>query len=141
MLKEAIDPDALRNGIELWVTVFPSMKIPGLDYDWLIDLVRSQMGVKAQWLRVQDCSDDETLYSSLLASAAIPFAFPQREINGKYYGYSLAFLFVQIPKRLAVIMPNKNPGSGTEVGELAKPKKMTPGFVPTNSQLPSVRLK
>ena len=85
MLKEAIDPDALRNGIELWVTVFPSMKIPGLDYDWLIDLVRSQMGVKAQWLRVQDCSDDETLYNSLLASAAIPFAFPQREVNGQYY--------------------------------------------------------
>ena len=85
MLKEAIDPNALRNGVELWVTVFPSMKIPGLDYDWLIDLVRSQMGVKAQWLRVQDCPDDETLYNLLLASAAIPFAFPQREINGKYY--------------------------------------------------------
>lgn len=85
MLKEAIDPNALRNGIELWVAVFPSMKIPGLDYDWLIDLVRSQMGVKAEWLRVQDCSDDETLYNLLLASAAIPFAFPQREVNGKDY--------------------------------------------------------
>lgn len=85
MLKRAIDPDALRNGIELWVTVFPSIKIAGLDYDWLIDLIRSKTGTKAQWLRVQDCQDDETLYNLLLASAAIPFAFPQREVNGQYY--------------------------------------------------------
>ena len=85
MLKQAIDPDALRNGIELWVTVFPSIKIPGLDYDWLIDLIRSKTGTKAQWLRVQDCQDDKTLYNLLLASAAIPFAFPQREVNGQYY--------------------------------------------------------
>ncbi|WP_019504157.1 patatin-like phospholipase family protein [Pleurocapsa sp. PCC 7319] len=85
MLKEIIAPDALRNGIELWVTVFPSLKIPGLDYDWLIDLIRSQIGAKAQWLRVQDCQNDETLFNLLLASAAIPFAFPQREVNGQYY--------------------------------------------------------
>ena len=85
MLKEVIDPNALRNGIELWVTVFPSLKIPGLDYDWLIDLIRSQTGTKAEWLCVNDCLDDETLYNLFLASAAIPFAFPQREINGQYY--------------------------------------------------------
>ncbi|MGK7899780.1 MAG: patatin-like phospholipase family protein [Xenococcus sp. (in: cyanobacteria)] len=85
MLKETVNPTALRNGIELWVTVFPSLKIPGLDYDWLLDIVRAKMGTKAQWLCVQDCTDDETLYNLLLASAAIPFAFPQREINGKYY--------------------------------------------------------
>ena len=68
------------------------------------------------------------------------FLYEQKNI-AQNNGYSLALLFVQIPKRLAVIMPNNNPGSGTEVGELAKPKKMTPGFVPTNSQVPSVRLK
>ena len=85
ILKEAVDPNALRNGTELWVTVFPSLKIPGLDYDWLIDLVRSRTGTKAQWLCVQDCQDDETLYNLLLASAAIPLAFPQREVNGQYY--------------------------------------------------------
>lgn len=85
MLRETVNPNALRNGIELWVTVFPSLKIPGLDYDWLIDIIRSQTGTKAQWLCVQDCQDDETLYNLLLASAAIPFAFPQREVNGQYY--------------------------------------------------------
>ena len=85
ILKEAVDPDALKNGTELWVTVFPSLKIPGLDYNWLIDLVRSGTGTKAQWLCVQDCQDDETLHNLLLASAAIPLAFPQREVNGQYY--------------------------------------------------------
>lgn len=85
MLREVVNPLALRNGIELWVTVFPSLKIPGLDYDWIIDIIRSKTGTKAQWLCVQDCQDDETLYNLLLASAAIPLAFPQREIDGQYY--------------------------------------------------------
>lgn len=85
ILKQVVNANALRNGIELWVTVFPSLKIPGLDYDWLIDIIRSQTGTKAQWLWVGDCQNDETIYNLLLASAAIPFAFPQREVNGKYY--------------------------------------------------------
>jgi NTE family protein len=88
MLKETVNPTSLKNGIELWVTVFPSLKIPGLDYGWILDLVRAQMGTKAnktQWLKVQDCTDDETVYNLLLASAAIPFVFPQREVNGQYY--------------------------------------------------------
>jgi NTE family protein len=88
MLKETVNPTLLRNGIELWVTVFPSLKIPGLDYGWILDLVRAQMGTKAnktQWLKVQDCTDDETVYNLLLASAAIPFVFPQRKVNGQYY--------------------------------------------------------
>jgi len=85
MLREAVNSSELRNGIELWATVFPSLKIPGLDYDWLLDIIRSQIGTKAQWLCVQDCQNDETLYNLLLASAAIPFAFPQRKVNGQYY--------------------------------------------------------
>ena len=85
ILKSEIDFQALMNGIELWATVFPSLKIPGLDYDWIIDIIRSKTGTKALWLCAQDCHDDETLYNLLLASAAIPLAFPQREVNGKYY--------------------------------------------------------
>lgn len=84
-LRKAVNPASLRCGIELWVTVFPSLKIPGLDYDLLIDLVRSCTGTKAQWLCAQDIPNDETLYNLLLASAAIPLAFPQREVNGRYY--------------------------------------------------------
>jgi len=33
LLREAVKPDELRRGIELWVTVFPSLKIPGLGYE------------------------------------------------------------------------------------------------------------
>ena len=85
MLKETVNSHNLRNGIELWVTVFPSLNIPGLDYDWLTNIVRAKMGTKAQWLKVQDCNDDETLYNLILASAAIPLAFPHRKVNGQYY--------------------------------------------------------
>lgn len=87
-LREAVIPLQLRNGIELWVAAFPALEIPGIDYDLLmaaIDLFRARMGTKAHWLRVQDCSDDETLHSLLLASAAIPLAFPNRVINGQLY--------------------------------------------------------
>jgi len=85
LLRIAVNPAQLRRGTELWVTVFPSLKIPGLRYDWLIDLIRARTGTEAHWLCAQDCTDDSTLYNLLLASAAIPLAFPSREINGQFY--------------------------------------------------------
>jgi NTE family protein len=85
LLRQAVNPAELRRGIELWVTVFPSLKIPGLGYDWLIDFVRARTGTDAHWLCVQDFPDDEILYNLLLASAALPLAFPSREVNGQFY--------------------------------------------------------
>ncbi|NER99400.1 MAG: patatin-like phospholipase family protein [Symploca sp. SIO1B1] len=88
LLREAVNLTNLRQGKELWVTVIPSLKIPGIDYDLLmslVDLIRARIGTKAQWLCAQNFQDDETLYNLLLASAAIPLAFPQREINGQFY--------------------------------------------------------
>jgi NTE family protein len=88
LLREAVDLADLRRGVELWVTVFPALKIPGVDYDLLmslVDLIRARTGTKAQWLCAQNFQDDETLYNLLLASAAIPLAFPQREVNGQFY--------------------------------------------------------
>ena len=85
LLRLAVNPAELRRGIELWVTVFPSLKIPGLGYDWLIDFVRAKTGTDAHWLCAQDFTDDATLYNLLLASAALPKAFPSREINGRFY--------------------------------------------------------
>jgi NTE family protein len=87
-LREAVIPSRLRNGIELWVTAFPSLHIPGVDYDILmvaIDLFRASTGTKAHWLRVQDCDDDATLYTLLLASAAIPLVFPKRAVGNQFY--------------------------------------------------------
>ncbi|HLP92074.1 MAG TPA: patatin-like phospholipase family protein [Nostocaceae cyanobacterium] len=85
ILRKKINWHNLKNGIELWVTVFPSLKIPGLGYDWLIDFVRARTGTDAHWLCVQNLRDEETIYNLLLASAALPLAFPSREINGKSY--------------------------------------------------------
>ncbi|MEO0933315.1 MAG: patatin-like phospholipase family protein, partial [Cyanobacteria bacterium J06641_2] len=83
--KKAVHPDTMQKNIELWVTVFPSLKIPGLGYDLLIDLIRAKTGSSACWLCLQDCLDDETIYNLLLASAALPLAFPSRKINGVNY--------------------------------------------------------
>ncbi|PSM49123.1 patatin [Chroococcidiopsis sp. CCALA 051] len=85
MLRAAVNPTQLRSGIELWVTVFPALKIPGLHYDWLIDFVRAKTGTDACWLCVQDVADDAELYNLLLASAAIPLAFPCRKVNDRFY--------------------------------------------------------
>ncbi len=87
-MRKAIDLRELRRGKELWITVFPSLKIPGFDYDLLMagmDFIGAKLGMKAHWLRASDFDDDDILYDLLLASAAIPLAFPQRRVNGQYY--------------------------------------------------------
>lgn len=85
MLRKAVNAVELRRGIELWVTVFPSLNIPGLSSSLLINAARVASGVNAEWLRVRDFPDDETVYNLLLASAAIPLAFPCRKINEQSY--------------------------------------------------------
>lgn len=87
-IREAVNLEDLRQGTELWVTVFPSLHIPGLDYDLLmalIDLLRANAGTSAQWICAQDCQEAETLHNLLLASAAIPLAFPRRMVNDRHY--------------------------------------------------------
>ena len=87
-IQEAVNLRDLRQGTELWVTVFPSLHIPGLNYDLLmalVDLFRANTGTSAQWIYAQDCQEDETLYNLLLASAAIPLAFPQRMVSDRHY--------------------------------------------------------
>lgn len=88
LLREAVQLENIRYGTELWITVFPSLHIPGLKYDLLtglVDLFRACTGTKAHWLRAQDCLDEETFYNLLLASAAIPLAFPMHTVNGWPY--------------------------------------------------------
>lgn len=60
-------------------------KNSGLHYDWLLDFVRAKTGTDAHWLCVQDFADDDALYNLLLASAAIPLAFPCRKVNEQFY--------------------------------------------------------
>ena len=51
----------------------------------LVDVCRARTGTTAHWLLAQDCDDEDTLYNLLLASAAIPLAFPKRTVNGQHY--------------------------------------------------------
>jgi NTE family protein len=88
LLEQTINLKSLQQGIELWVTVFPSLKIPGIRYDLLmagIDLLRAKTGTQAHWLCAQNCENNEILHNLLLSSAAIPLAFPQREVDGVHY--------------------------------------------------------
>ncbi|MBE9196053.1 patatin-like phospholipase family protein [Synechocystis sp. LEGE 06083] len=88
LLSETINLQSLQRGTELWVTVFPSLKIPGISYNLLmagIDLLRAKTGTQAHWLRAQDCENDEILHNLPLSSAAIPLVFPEREVNGQHY--------------------------------------------------------
>lgn len=87
-IKKTVNLEVLRQGLELWITVFPSLNIPGVNYDLLmagIDIIRAKTGTKVHWLRDRDLDDNESLYNLLLASAAIPLLFPQREVNGQFY--------------------------------------------------------
>lgn len=88
LLQNTINLQSLHQGLELWVTVFPSLKIPGIKYDLLmagIDLIRAKTGTQAHWLCAQECNNNETLHNLLLSSAAIPLAFPEREVYGQHY--------------------------------------------------------
>lgn len=87
-LREAVNPTNLRLGTEMWIAAFPNLSIPGLPYNIitaLADLCYAKAGNSAHWFCVQDCEDNEVLYNLLLASAAIPLAFPIRKINGQTY--------------------------------------------------------
>ncbi|GJD20168.1 Patatin [Rivularia sp. IAM M-261] len=102
LLRDTISKDGLLGGIELWVAAFPSLNInslrdsigfPILDIlpdafqDYIVDLASSTWKVQEpHYFCIQDFKDNEDdLYKVLLASAALPLAFPKQEINGQSY--------------------------------------------------------
>jgi NTE family protein len=88
LLRASVHAPTLRAGLELWVAAFPSLRVPGLSYGALgvlVDAWRAASGVRADWFRLQDCETDEMAYQVLLASAAIPFVFPRRQVDGRAY--------------------------------------------------------
>lgn len=89
LMQASVHIKQLQQGIELWVATFPSLLGPvtlkDIWIDGLIDVIRSKLGTEAHWFCVQDFDNDEDVYNLLLASAAIPLAFPKREINDQYY--------------------------------------------------------
>ena len=91
-IHDAIDPQQLRAGIELWVAAFPSAHnfLPsthkaGQIFPTMGNAVTSMLGQSAEYIHVQSAKTDEEIYQTLLASAAIPLAFKSRKIDGKHY--------------------------------------------------------
>ena len=100
LLQEAVPKDGLQKGIELWVAAFPSLNInkvrssiglPVLNFipdtvqDYVVDWSRAWQGQEAEYFRVQDDIDNGNFYKLLLASAALPLAFPKQKVNEQSY--------------------------------------------------------
>jgi NTE family protein len=91
-LRYAIKPKQLREGIELWVAVFPSAHnfLPfthkaGQIVPTIGNAITVTFGQSAEYIHVQSAKNDEEIYQTLLASAAIPLAFKSRKIDNKHY--------------------------------------------------------
>lgn len=81
LLRSAIDPRAIRNGpMEHWVAASRAWPLEGIE----VDIARIAVGGDVDYFRLRDL-DDDMLVEALLASAAIPFAFPKRQIGGRKY--------------------------------------------------------
>ncbi len=92
-LENAVNPQQLRAGIELWVAVFPSAHNSPLVYlqdrgqivSTLANVVNSHQEKSADYIHVQSAKTDPEIYQILLASAAIPMAFAPRKVEGTHY--------------------------------------------------------
>lgn len=84
LLDEFADISALKAGLPLWLSVFPSN---GVTED-VLDLAAAIVGVKStrksEFIKVQDLKDAD-IHNALLASAAIPLAYEAKMINNKSY--------------------------------------------------------
>jgi NTE family protein len=81
-----IDATALRRGLPLWVSVFPSAaRDAGIgEWGWLLDVVRAWAGARAEWLHVNRLPTEE-VHQAILASAALPVVLPGRDVLGRRY--------------------------------------------------------
>ncbi|MGW6978387.1 patatin-like phospholipase family protein [Streptomyces sp. NPDC054932] len=81
-----VDPDRLGAGIPLWVSVFPALEeIDSLrGWSWTLDVVRSGLGARAEWLHVNALPRQER-HRSVLASAALPVVLPPRRVGTRLY--------------------------------------------------------
>ena len=85
LVRRTINPSEIRRGTELWVTAFPCVKVLGIELDTMLEFIRASTGAETHWLCAQDFKDDETIYNLILASAALPWIFPRRKVNGTSY--------------------------------------------------------
>ncbi|MGR4853537.1 patatin-like phospholipase family protein [Streptomyces sp. LARHCF252] len=81
-----VDPGRLDGGTPLWVSAFPALE--GLDvlhdWGWALDVLRSRLGTRAEWLHVNALPPEER-QPAVLASAALPVILPARRVDGRLF--------------------------------------------------------
>ncbi|MFF0203773.1 patatin-like phospholipase family protein [Streptomyces sp. NPDC005017] len=86
LIDEAVDPGRIRAGLPVWVTAYPLMdhqSVP-VELRHLVEIVRWAGGSRASIIRLNDLANHQ-VREAVLASAALPFIFPTRVIDGCAY--------------------------------------------------------
>jgi NTE family protein len=86
LVAEAVDIEGIRHGLPLWVVAYPVIDpddFPG-PIRHALEALRRLVKERGQTFRLNDRPAEE-VHHILLASAAIPWFFPARIIDGRYY--------------------------------------------------------
>lgn len=84
LIRKYISLDDLSTAMPMWVSLYPSQ---GLEQD-MRAIVGGMLGrdtAQSDYIRLNELANTDERFKALLASAAIPLAFPRQEINGKKY--------------------------------------------------------
>jgi len=85
LMRQTVAEDELRNGLPLWVSVYPPgrAELTGVPYGWMFDFIETRLRAQeGTWIHVND-RDGDRLFDTVLASAALPLAFPPRQVEGR----------------------------------------------------------
>ncbi|MER5770202.1 patatin-like phospholipase family protein [Streptomyces sp. NPDC001985] len=81
-----IDAARLGDGTPLWVSAFPAVEETGLlgGWSWAVDVVRSRIGARCEWLHVNELPEEER-HQAVLGSSALPVILPPRRVGERLY--------------------------------------------------------
>lgn len=87
LVREHIDPAALRAGLPLYVAAFPAVQpdLVPLRLGWATDLVRSGLGARSEMIHINGLPTDEDMRQAILASAAIPVIIAPKPVGRSLY--------------------------------------------------------
>lgn len=83
-LEQATSVTALRHGIPLYVSAYPSQGAPQDIARWVISNLTSIDTQHSQLLHIQSLPEDQQ-HDAILSSAAIPFIFDAKQVLGQHY--------------------------------------------------------
>lgn len=84
LLQKYLPLDSLSTGLPFWVSVYPS---DGFKTD-MLNIAKAILGgdtKESEFLHINKMANADSRVRALLASAAIPLAFPRQKIDGKLY--------------------------------------------------------